>query len=109
MFFYQRLLREFLVVAFLVAVLLKGGEISTFVGFIKSGYCNVYRETEALVKLPLGKMVKQIRQVLVGHLHEKQSFGEVSILLQTPFTCRVITATDVKLGIIDASDILGKY
>ncbi|XP_034615474.1 cyclic nucleotide-binding domain-containing protein 1 [Trachemys scripta elegans] len=88
-------------------VLLKGGEISTFVGFIKSGYCNVYRETEALVKLPLGKMVKQTRQVLVGQLHEKQSFGEVSILLQTPFTCRVITATDVKLGIIDASAILG--
>nr|XP_048693199.1 cyclic nucleotide-binding domain-containing protein 1 [Caretta caretta] len=88
-------------------VLLKGGEISTFVGFIKSGYCNVYRETEALVKLPLGKMVKQIRQVLVGQLHEQQSFGEVSILLQTPFTCRVVTATDVKLGIIDASAILG--
>lgn len=57
MFFYQQLLREFSVVASLVAVLLKGGEISTFVGFIKSGYCNVYRETEALVKLPLGKMV----------------------------------------------------
>ncbi|XP_067409613.1 cyclic nucleotide-binding domain-containing protein 1 [Emydura macquarii macquarii] len=88
-------------------VLLKGGEISTFVGFIKSGRCNVYREIEALVKLPLGKMTKRIRQVLVGRLHEKQSFGEVSILLQTPFTCTVITATDVKLGTIDASAILG--
>ncbi|KAH1177051.1 hypothetical protein KIL84_010753, partial [Mauremys mutica] len=53
------------------------------------------------------KEVKQTRQVLVGQLHEKQSFGEVSILLQTPFTCRVVTATDVKLGIIDASAILG--
>ncbi|XP_075775907.1 cyclic nucleotide-binding domain-containing protein 1 isoform X3 [Pelodiscus sinensis] len=88
-------------------VLVKGGEICTFVGFIKSGYCNAYRETEALVKLPLGKMVKRTRQVLVGQLQEKQSFGEVSILLQVPFTCRVITATDVKLGIIEASAILG--
>ncbi|XP_074841541.1 cyclic nucleotide-binding domain-containing protein 1 [Carettochelys insculpta] len=88
-------------------VLVKGGEISSFVGFIKSGCCNAYRETEALVKLPLGKMVKQIRQVLVGQLHEKQSFGEVSILLQEPFMCRVVTATDVKLGIIEASAILG--
>ncbi|XP_019405690.1 PREDICTED: cyclic nucleotide-binding domain-containing protein 1 [Crocodylus porosus] len=36
-----------------------------------------------------------------------QSFGEVSILLQAPFTCTIISATAVKLGTIDASVILG--
>ncbi|KYO48323.1 cyclic nucleotide-binding domain-containing protein 1 isoform B [Alligator mississippiensis] len=88
-------------------VLVKKGEISTFIGFISSGCCNIYREVEALVKLPLGKRVKRKRQVLVGQLHKMQSFGEVSILLQAPFTCTIITATAVKLGTIDANVILG--
>ncbi|KAM6458341.1 cyclic nucleotide-binding domain-containing protein 1 [Liasis olivaceus] len=87
-------------------VLMKEGEISKYVGFIKSGCCNAYRIIPALVKRPLGKMVKQMRQVLIGQLCQKQSFGEVSILLQTPSTYTLKAATPVELGLIDATDVL---
>ncbi|XP_063156042.1 cyclic nucleotide-binding domain-containing protein 1 [Candoia aspera] len=87
-------------------VLMKGGEISKYVGFIKSGCCNAYRIIPALVKRPLGKMVKQMRQVLIGQLHQNQSFGEASVLLQTPSTYTLKAATPVELGLIDATDVL---
>ncbi|XP_025030672.1 cyclic nucleotide-binding domain-containing protein 1, partial [Python bivittatus] len=87
-------------------VFMKEGEISKYVGFIKSGCCNAYRIIPALVKRPLGKMVKQMRQVLIGQLCQKQSFGEVSILLQTPSTYTLKGATPVELGLIDATDVL---
>ncbi|XP_077208092.1 cyclic nucleotide-binding domain-containing protein 1 isoform X2 [Paroedura picta] len=86
-------------------VLTKVGEISKYVGFIKSGYCNAFRTIPALVKLPLGKMTKQMKQVLIGKLHPKQSFGEVSILFQIPSTYTLKAATPVELGLIEASDI----
>ncbi|XP_054841869.1 cyclic nucleotide-binding domain-containing protein 1 [Eublepharis macularius] len=86
-------------------VLMKVGEISKYVGFIKSGYCNAFRTVPALMKLPLGKMIKRMRQVLIGKLHPRQSFGEVSILFQIPSTYTLKTATPVELGLIEASDI----
>ncbi|XP_042320388.1 cyclic nucleotide-binding domain-containing protein 1 [Sceloporus undulatus] len=87
-------------------VFIKGGEISQYIGFIKSGHCNAYRIIPALVKRPLGKMIKQMRQVLIGQLKPKESFGEMSLLLQIPFAYMVKAATPVELGIIEASDIL---
>ncbi|XP_061467536.1 cyclic nucleotide-binding domain-containing protein 1 [Rhineura floridana] len=88
-------------------VFMKGGEISQYVGFIKSGCCNAYRIIPALVKRPLGKMIKRMKQVLIGQLCSRESFGEVSILLQIPSTYTLKAATPVELGIIDATDILG--
>ncbi|XP_062987383.1 cyclic nucleotide-binding domain-containing protein 1 [Elgaria multicarinata webbii] len=87
-------------------VFIKGGEISKYIGFIKSGCCNVYRILPALVKRPLGKMIKQMRQVLIGELHPRESFGEVSVLLQIPSAYTLKAATPVELGIIDATHIL---
>uniref|UniRef100_A0A6I8NZ14 Cyclic nucleotide binding domain containing 1 n=1 Tax=Ornithorhynchus anatinus TaxID=9258 RepID=A0A6I8NZ14_ORNAN len=88
------------------AVLVKAGDIISFVGFIHSGYCKVFREIVGLVKHPPRKMGKKIRRVFLGKLHEKESFGEISVLLQVPFTCTIITGTEVELGIIDAQKIL---
>ncbi|XP_053251695.1 cyclic nucleotide-binding domain-containing protein 1 isoform X1 [Podarcis raffonei] len=88
-------------------VLMKAGELSEYVGFIKSGSCNAYRIIPALVKRPLGKMMKQMKQVLIGQLHPKDSFGEVSVLYQTPSTYTLKAGTPVELGIIDAADIHG--
>ncbi|XP_028918098.1 cyclic nucleotide-binding domain-containing protein 1 isoform X1 [Ornithorhynchus anatinus] len=87
-------------------VLVKAGDIISFVGFIHSGYCKVFREIVGLVKHPPRKMGKKIRRVFLGKLHEKESFGEISVLLQVPFTCTIITGTEVELGIIDAQKIL---
>lgn len=44
----------------------------------------------------------------MGKLKEKQSFGEISILLQDPFTCTIITGGEVEMTIIEDKDILGK-
>ncbi|XP_034981509.2 cyclic nucleotide-binding domain-containing protein 1 [Zootoca vivipara] len=88
-------------------VLMKEGELSEYVGFIKSGICNAYQIIPALVKRPLGKMMKHMKQVLIGRLHPGDSFGEVSVLHQTPSTCTLKAGTPVELGIIDAADIHG--
>lgn len=45
----------------------------------------------------------------MGKLREKQSFGEISILLQDPFTCTIITGGEVEMMIIEDKDILGKF
>ncbi|XP_066480497.1 cyclic nucleotide-binding domain-containing protein 1 [Tiliqua scincoides] len=87
-------------------VFIRVGEINNYVGFIKSGCCNAYQIIPALVKRPLGKMVKQLRQVLIGQLRPKESFGELNILLQIPSTYTLKAATPVELGIIEAEDIL---
>ncbi|XP_070604112.1 cyclic nucleotide-binding domain-containing protein 1 [Erythrolamprus reginae] len=87
-------------------VFMQEGEISKYVGFIKFGDCNAYRVIPALIKLPLGKMGKRMRQVFIGQLHRHQSFGETSVLLQTPSTYTLKSATPVELGVINAADVL---
>ncbi|XP_026561662.1 cyclic nucleotide-binding domain-containing protein 1 [Pseudonaja textilis] len=87
-------------------VFMEEGVISKYVGFIKSGHCNAYRIIPALVKRPLEKMVKQMRQVFIGQLHRNQSFGEMSVLLQTPSTYTLKAATPIELGVINATDVL---
>ncbi|XP_032746270.1 cyclic nucleotide-binding domain-containing protein 1 [Rattus rattus] len=88
-------------------VLVESGNIISFVGFINSGYCNIYRNIVGLVDLSL--KVKKIKKlVYMGKLKERESFGEISILLQSPFTCTIITGREVEMAIIEDKDILGK-
>ncbi|XP_072459727.1 cyclic nucleotide-binding domain-containing protein 1 isoform X2 [Notamacropus eugenii] len=87
-------------------VLVTDGEIIPFVAYIQSGFCKVYREVIGLIKYRLRKMKKKRKRVFMGKLQEKESFGEISVLLQIPFTCTIITGSEVELGIIDAEDML---
>ncbi|XP_078690251.1 cyclic nucleotide-binding domain-containing protein 1-like [Branchiostoma floridae x Branchiostoma belcheri] len=81
-------------------VVVTEGSKAPFIAFIKSGECHVLREVEALHKLPNGQRVKKRKQVVVGRLKEFESFGEVSVLENVPFTCSVVTATPVTMGVI---------
>ncbi|CAM9285448.1 unnamed protein product, partial [Bubo scandiacus] len=81
------------------------GEISAFVRFISSGFCNIYREVKVLVELPLGKRVSSITKVALGQLNGVVSFGEAGVL-QILSTCTTVTATAVKMRTIDANDML---
>ncbi|XP_027726694.1 cyclic nucleotide-binding domain-containing protein 1 [Vombatus ursinus] len=87
-------------------VLVTDGEIISFVAYIQSGFCKVYREVIGFMKCQLRKMKKKRRRVFMGKLQEKESFGEISVLLQIPFTCTIITGSEVELGIINAEDML---
>ncbi|CAO2581195.1 Cyclic nucleotide-binding domain-containing protein 1, partial [Lemmus lemmus] len=89
-------------------VLVESGTVISFVGFINSGYCNIYRDVVGLKSLRLNKKKKIKKLVYMGKLKEKQSFGEISILLQDPFTCTIITGGEVEMLIIEDKDILGK-
>ncbi|XP_078253364.1 cyclic nucleotide-binding domain-containing protein 1 isoform X2 [Rhinoraja longicauda] len=88
-------------------VLVKEGEISSIVGFIKSGECFIFKDIEGLVKPPRGEVQSEVKHILMEKLIENQSFGEISIILREPFTCTIITATEVELGVISESDLLG--
>lgn len=44
----------------------------------------------------------------MGRLKEKESFGEISVLLQEPFPCTIITGKEVEMAIIEDKDIFGK-
>lgn len=43
----------------------------------------------------------------MGTLNEKESFGEISVLLQVPFLCTLIAGSEVELAIIEDKHILG--
>lgn len=45
----------------------------------------------------------------MGKLNEKESFGEISVLLQVPFTCTIVTGKEVEMAIIEDKDLFGKY
>ncbi|MGH0166260.1 UNVERIFIED_CONTAM: hypothetical protein FKN15_002656 [Acipenser sinensis] len=82
------------------AVLVKEGEVSPFAGYIKSGQSNILRDIGAFVKRPLGKLGIRVKHVIICKLIENESFGEVSILLNQPSTCTIVTETEVELGVI---------
>ncbi|XP_050953845.1 cyclic nucleotide-binding domain-containing protein 1 [Labeo rohita] len=86
-------------------VLVKEGKICPFVAFIGRGECNILQDV-GLLK-PVDKKGCRIRFVMVGKLGPKQSFGEVSILLNQPSPCTVITATEVHGGIIQPECLKG--
>ena len=48
------------------------------------------------------------KHVYRGRLNEKESFGEISVLLQVPFTCTIVTGEDVEMAIIEDKDLHGK-
>ncbi|XP_056594731.1 cyclic nucleotide-binding domain-containing protein 1 isoform X1 [Triplophysa dalaica] len=85
-------------------VLVKEGEICPFVVFIGHGECNILQDVGSLLK-PMDKKECKIKFVLVGKLGPKQSFGEVSILVDRPSPCTLITATEVHGGIIQAESL----
>ncbi|XP_016327424.1 LOW QUALITY PROTEIN: cyclic nucleotide-binding domain-containing protein 1-like [Sinocyclocheilus anshuiensis] len=88
-------------------VLVKEGKICPFVAFIGRGECNILQDVGSLTK-PVDKKGCRIRFVMVGKLGpNKQSFGEVSILLNQPSPCTVITATEVHGGIIQPECLKG--
>lgn len=63
------------------------------------------------LKLHLSSLVQEKTRKLVymGRVNEKESFGEVSVLLQVPFTCTVITGEGVEMAVIEDQDLFGKY
>ncbi|XP_016373601.1 cyclic nucleotide-binding domain-containing protein 1-like [Sinocyclocheilus rhinocerous] len=86
--------------------LVKEGKICPFVAFIGRGECNILQDVVSLTK-PVDKKGCRIRFVIVGKLGPKQSFCEVSILLNQPSPCTVITATEVHGGIIQPECLKG--
>lgn len=45
----------------------------------------------------------------MGQLHKQESFGELSALLQLPFTCTVVAGEEVEAAIIQGKDLRGKH
>ncbi|XP_006880622.1 PREDICTED: cyclic nucleotide-binding domain-containing protein 1 [Elephantulus edwardii] len=90
------------------SMIVESGNIISYVVYINSGYCSIYRSITGLVKLPLNRVKKVRKLVEMGTVKEKESFGEISILLQVPFSCTVITETELEAGIIEDKDLLGK-
>ncbi|XP_053414644.1 cyclic nucleotide-binding domain-containing protein 1 [Nycticebus coucang] len=86
-------------------VIAESGNILSFVGYIHSGYCKIYRSIIALVKLQSNRAKKCEKLVYMGKLKAKESFGEISVLLQVPFTCTVITGKEVEMAIIEDKDL----
>ncbi|XP_043339265.1 cyclic nucleotide-binding domain-containing protein 1 [Cervus canadensis] len=86
-------------------VIVESGNIISFVAYINSGYCKIYRNIIGLSK-PQSRKVKKIKKlVYMGRLNEKESFGEISVLLQVPFTCTIVTGKDVEMAIIEDKDL----
>ncbi|XP_027967286.1 cyclic nucleotide-binding domain-containing protein 1 [Eumetopias jubatus] len=90
-------------------VIVESGKIISFVAYINSGYCDIYRNIVGLTKLQSKKVKKIQKLVYMGRLQEKESFGEISVLLQVPFTCTIVTGKEVEMAIIEDKDLFGKY
>lgn len=81
-------------------VLVSEGYKSPFIGFIRSGECHVLRQVDVVQNLKNGKKDQKTKQVVMGRLGPFDSFAEISLLLEEPITCSIVTASDVDLGII---------
>ncbi|XDB56934.1 hypothetical protein AB1E18_010392 [Capra hircus] len=86
-------------------VIVESGNIISFVAYINSGYCKIYRNIIGFTKLQSRKVKKIQKHVYMGRLNEKESFGEISVLLQVPFTCTIVTGEDVEMAIIEDKDL----
>lgn len=75
------------------------GYKAPYIGFIKSGECHVLRQVEVMSEKQ-GRREKKTKQVVMGKLNGSESFAELSILLDEPITCSIVTATNVEMGII---------
>uniref|UniRef100_A0A2C9MAN1 Cyclic nucleotide-binding domain-containing protein n=1 Tax=Biomphalaria glabrata TaxID=6526 RepID=A0A2C9MAN1_BIOGL len=87
-------------------VLASEGYKSPFIGFIQSGECHVLRQVEVFHTLKNGKKEQRTKQVVVGKLSQHSSFAEISLLLDEPLTCSIITTTKVRLGIIQPEKLI---
>nr|KAG5695553.1 hypothetical protein BaRGS_033975 [Batillaria attramentaria] len=81
-------------------VIVSEGYKAPFIGFIKSGECHVLRQVDVLHTLCNGKKEKRTKQVVMGKLGPSDSFAEISLLLEEPITCSIVTATDVSMGVV---------
>ncbi|GFS16787.1 cyclic nucleotide-binding domain-containing protein 1-like [Elysia marginata] len=81
-------------------VLVSEGYKSPFIGFIRFGECHVLRQVDVLVTLKNGKKEQRTKQVVMGRLGPSDSFAEISLLLDEPVTCSIVTASDVELGVV---------
>ncbi|KAF6098946.1 cyclic nucleotide binding domain containing 1 [Phyllostomus discolor] len=86
-------------------VIVESGSIISFVAYINSGHCNIYRNIVGLVKLQSKKVKKIKKLVYMGQLKKQESFGEISVLLQDPFPCTVITGDEVEMAVIEDKDL----
>ncbi|XP_036906132.1 cyclic nucleotide-binding domain-containing protein 1 [Sturnira hondurensis] len=87
-------------------VIVESGNIISFVAYINSGHCNIYRNIVGLLKLQSKKVKKIKKLVYMGQLKKQESFGEISVLLQEPFPCTVITGDEVEMAVIEDKDLL---
>ncbi|XP_027993629.2 cyclic nucleotide-binding domain-containing protein 1 isoform X2 [Eptesicus fuscus] len=86
-------------------VIVESGNIIPFVAYINSGHCNIYRDIVGFVRLQ-PKRVKKVRKlVYMGQLQRQESFGELSALLQLPFTCTVVAGAEVEAAVIQDKDL----
>ncbi|XP_036997278.2 cyclic nucleotide-binding domain-containing protein 1 [Artibeus jamaicensis] len=90
-------------------VIVESGNIISFVAYISSGHCNIYKNIIGLLKLQSKKVKKIKKLVYMGQLKKQESFGEISVLLQDPFPCTVITGDKVEMAVIEDKDLLGRY
>nr|XP_039266202.1 cyclic nucleotide-binding domain-containing protein 1-like isoform X2 [Styela clava] len=81
-------------------IILNEGEVCPFIGFIKSGRCEIFKSVEAVKTLPNNRKMRIRKQVCMGVLTTGDSVGETSMLMQELLTCSVIARTDVEIGII---------
>ncbi len=47
-----------------------------------------------------GQKEKRMKQVVVGKLKEKDSFGEISVIMKEPMTCSIVTEKECLVGVI---------
>ncbi|KAM7074816.1 cyclic nucleotide-binding domain-containing protein 1 [Molossus nigricans] len=87
-------------------VIVESGNVIPFVAYINSGHCNIYRNITGLLRISPRKVKKIRKLVYMGQLQKQESFGEISVLLQAPFTCTVVAAEDLKMAVIKDKDIL---
>ncbi|XP_020364713.1 cyclic nucleotide-binding domain-containing protein 1 [Oncorhynchus kisutch] len=87
-------------------VLAKEGKVCPFVAYIREGECNILQDINSLMRTPQEKG-SRIKFVVVGKLGPMESFGEVSILLDQPSPCSIVTATEVQVGIIQPDALKG--
>lgn len=82
------------------------GEICPFIGFIKSGHCEVYKSVEAIKNFG-NHRVKMKRQVCMGTLQSGDSIGETSLLFGEILPCTVITRSPLVMGVITERRLKG--
>ncbi|CAH1780517.1 unnamed protein product [Owenia fusiformis] len=86
-------------------VLVSEGYVSPFIAIVKSGECHALQQVEVMHTLPNGSKERKLKQVVMGKLHESQSFGEISVLTSDPMKCTIVTGTNVEMGIIEPEQI----